>query len=101
MYRYLPTNLHPTVGKFQLSEQKGYGTVVARIWIYFKMVLIDNTNFTLSLSLSFIYESSIVPVLWIRIRSDPKLFAGSGAGSVIINFGSGSYELQFLVTKIA
>jgi len=26
-------------------------------------------------------------------------FAGSGSG--IINFGSGSYELQFLVTKIA
>ena len=44
-----------------------------------------------------------VPVLWIRIRSDPKLFAGSetGSGSVIINFGSRSYELQFLVTKIA
>ena len=30
-----------------------------------------------------------VPVLWIRIRSDPKLFAGSG-----------SDELQFLMTKI-
>ena len=30
-------------------------------------------------------------VLWIRIRSDPNLFAGSG--SVIINFGSGSDEL--------
>ena len=40
-------------------------------------------------------------VLWIRIRLDLKLFAGYGAGSVIINFGSGSYELQFLVTKIA
>jgi len=38
-------------------------------------------------------------VLWIRIRLHPKLFAGSG--SVIITFGSGSYELQFLVTKIA
>ena len=38
-------------------------------------------------------------VLWIRIRLDPKLFAGSG--SVIINFGSGSDELQFFVTKIA
>ena len=33
---------------------------------------------------------------------DPQLFAGSetGSGSVIINFGSGSYELQFLVTKM-
>ena len=40
-------------------------------------------------------------VLWIRIRSDPKLFAGSGSGSVIIKFGSGSDELQFLMTKIA
>ena len=40
-----------------------------------------------------------VAVLWIRIRLDPKLFSGSGF--VIINFGSGSYELQFLVTKIA
>ena len=38
-------------------------------------------------------------VFWIRIRSDPKSIAGSG--SVIINFGSGSYELQCLVTKIA
>ena len=26
-------------------------------------------------------------VLWIRIRSDPKLFAGFGSGSLIINFG--------------
>ena len=44
-------------------------------------------------------------VLWsrIKIRSDPKLFAGSETGSVsvTINFGSGSYELQFFVTKIA
>jgi hypothetical protein len=30
------------------------------------------------------------PVLWIRIRSDPKLVAGSGLGSGINNFGSGS-----------
>ena len=30
----------------------------------------------------------------IRIRSEPKLFAGSGSG--IIHFGSGSDELQFL-----
>ena len=49
------------------------------------------------------YGSCSIPnisaVLWIRIRSDPKLFAGSG--SVMINFGSGSDELQFLVTKIA
>ena len=35
--------------------------------------------------------------IWIRIRSDPKLFAGSGSG--IINFGSGSDKLQFSVTK--
>ena len=40
-----------------------------------------------------------IAVLRIRIRSDPKIFAGSG--SVIINFGSGIYELQILVTKIA
>ena len=30
------------------------------------------------------------PVLWIRIRSDPELFLGSGSGSGIICFGSGS-----------
>jgi hypothetical protein len=29
-------------------------------------------------------------VLWIRIRSDPGLFAGSGLGSRINHFGSGS-----------
>jgi hypothetical protein len=29
-------------------------------------------------------------VLWIRIRSDPELFAGSGVGSGINHFGSGS-----------
>ena len=40
-------------------------------------------------------------VLWIRIRSDPKLFAGSGYGSGIIDFGSGSDKLQFSLTKIA
>ena len=40
------------------------------------------------------------PVLWIRIRSDQKLFAGSRyVGDYY--FGSGSDELQFLVTKIA
>ena len=33
----------------------------------------------------------LLAVLWIRIRPDPKLFAGSG----IINFGSGSSNLQF------
>jgi len=37
------------------------------------------------------------------VDPDPKLFAGSGSGSgyVIINFGSGSYELQILGTKLA
>ena len=35
-------------------------------------------------------------VLWIRIRSDPKLFAGSG----IINFESGPDKLYLLETKI-
>jgi hypothetical protein len=29
-------------------------------------------------------------VLWIRIRSDPELFVGSGLGSGINHFGSGS-----------
>ena len=38
-------------------------------------------------------EGQYVTVLWIRIRSEPKLFAGSGSG--IFNFGSGSNELQF------
>ena len=36
-------------------------------------------------------EVRIPTVFWIRIRSDPKLFAGSG--SVMINFGSESDEL--------
>ena len=42
-------------------------------------------------------------VLWIRIRirSDPKLFAGSGYGPVIINFRPGPDKLQFSVAKIA
>ena len=37
-------------------------------------------------------------VLWIQIliRSDPKLFAGTGSGSVIINFGSGSDKLVLI-----
>ena len=39
------------------------------------------------------------PVLWIRIRSDPKLFTGSGSG--IINFGFESDKLQFTLAKIA
>jgi len=38
---------------------------------------------------------SVVDPSW----SDPKLFAGSE--SIIINFGSGSNDLQFLMTKIA
>jgi hypothetical protein len=29
-------------------------------------------------------------VLWIRIRKDPKLFAGSGTGSTTRGYGSGS-----------
>ncbi len=35
-----------------------------------------------------------MPVLWIRIRSDPKLFSesGSGVGSGINHFGSGSWQ---------
>ncbi len=33
---------------------------------------------------------NILAVLWIRIRSDPELFAGSGVGSGINHFGSGS-----------
>ena len=40
-------------------------------------------------------------VLWIRIRSDPKLFAGSGYGSGIFNFGSGYDKFQFTLAKIA
>ena len=38
-------------------------------------------------------------VLWIRIRLDPKLFAGSGSGIII--FGSGFDKLQFSLAKIA
>jgi hypothetical protein len=35
---------------------------------------------------------SLIPVLWIRIRirKDPKRFAGSGSGSVTRGYGSGS-----------
>ena len=44
-------------------------------------------------------ETQCRTVLWIRIQSDLKLFAGSE--SVIIHFGSGSDKLQFLVNKIA
>jgi len=37
--------------------------------------------------------------LWIQIRSDPILFAGSGTG--VTNIGSGSDKLQFLMTTMA
>ena len=50
-----------------------------------------------SIFLHFNQDLCIFSMLWIRIRSDPKLFAESG--SVIINFGSGSDNLQFFVTK--
>ncbi len=33
--------------------------------------------------------------IWIRIRSDPELFAGSGSGSGINSFGSGSGQPRF------
>jgi hypothetical protein len=40
------------------------------------------------------------PVLWIRIRSDPELFEGSGSGSGINSFGSGSFLIpNFCVKK--
>jgi hypothetical protein len=34
----------------------------------------------------------IMPVLWIRIRSDPKLFSESGSGVGINHFGSRSWQ---------
>jgi len=38
-------------------------------------------------------SSLLKAVLWIRIRSDPELFEGSGSG--INSFGSGSDQAQF------
>jgi hypothetical protein len=54
----------------------------------------------LRLAANYLDVMGCTAVLWIRIRTDPELFAGSGSGSGLNSFGSGSDQyLTFPVKK--
>ena len=97
----VPTYSRNSPQIYLFNNRVGVGHLVLYLHIYRYRYLpytIYNVKMALKGLLREIFEL-LFSVLWIRIRSDLKLFAGSG--SVIINFGSGSGELQFLMTIIA